>query len=298
MNDNLRHAGWTRLAALALFALLIPGCAFTSFSRTLRLPVAAPTAEEGPRLSGTDRKLLDCAEQAALAPAEPYWPFHAAEVHVEADSLGRAEASLKAALTRDARYAPALALLSRLYYDSRRHEDGVRLLEPVCAPGATPEGAPAELLAALALHYDALDRVDDAAALMRAAGTRGGAQGAAAYLVLRGERPDSGRASAERAVDENGKSAANHNNLGIVRLRAGDADGARQSFLRAIGLDPRLAGPYYNLAILEKFYRFDDEAAAKWFHSYWERSHDDPDSLRAQIETTEPKKLAKEASER
>ena len=33
------------------------------------------------------------------------------------------------------------------------------------------------------------------------------------------------------------------------------------------------------VAILDRFYRFDDESAAKWYGQYAQRSHDDPDGL-------------------
>jgi Tfp pilus assembly protein PilF len=78
-----------------------------------------------------------------------------------------------------------------------------------------------------------------------------------------------------------GSSAVNLNNFGITRLRAGDVDAARRAFARAIDRNPALPGPYYNLAILEKFYVFDEAAAARWFSQYWSRSTEDPDSLRA-----------------
>jgi tetratricopeptide (TPR) repeat protein len=265
-------------------------------SAKTKKPKAGKKAEPGreePKLTSVQKKLADAAEQAALAPAEPYWPHHAAEILIEADSLREAEVSLRAALGRDARYAPSLLLLSRLYFESGRHEQAVGLLEPVVrASGAN--GAQPELAAALALHYDALDRVSDATEVIRGVSGDRRARPVAAYLALRSDRPDSARGLVEAAVDADGGSAANQNNAGIVKLRGGDADGARKAFLRAIDLDPRLAGPYYNLAILDKFYRFDDESAAKWFRSYWERSHQDPDSLRAQIELGEPKRLARD----
>ena len=288
---DLRPARALALAVL-LASFALPGCAVTS--RLRPRGVSRATAADVPKLNPTQKRLLDAAEQAALAPAEPYWPYHAAEILIEADSIGRAETSLKTALARDPRYPPALALLSRLYFRAGRHEEGVRLLEPIRAPGAFPHGVPPELLAALALHYDAQDRMSDAATILREAGNSPRARGAAGYLALRSDRPDSARGWVESAAESDGRSAANQNNLGIVRLRAGDADAARRAFLRAIDIDPGLAGPYYNLAILEKFYRFDDQAAARWFRSYWERSHQDPDSLRGQIDLGVPRKLARD----
>ena len=69
------------------------------------------------------------------------------------------------------------------------------------------------------------------------------------------------------------------NNFGITKLRAGDVRAAREAFLAAIELDAKLPGPYYNLAILEQFYTFDEPAARRWFDAYWQRAKDDPDSL-------------------
>src|SRR4029453_3853658 len=82
---------------------------------------------------------------------------------------------------------------------------------------------------------------------------------------MRGASPDSANAAAAAMVRDRPKSAANQNNAGIARLRAGDPDGAEKLFQRAIELDSRLPGPYYNLAILEKFYRLDDSGAGRWF---------------------------------
>ena len=99
------------------------------------------------------------------------------------------------------------------------------------------------------------------------------------YVGLRGEHPDDAGALAEKVADRDGRTAANQNNLGIARLRAGDPAGARKAFMTAIDRDPTLPGPYYNLAILEKYYVFDDAAARQWFGAYRSRAHDDPDSL-------------------
>jgi hypothetical protein len=53
-------------------------------------------------------------------------------------------------------------------------------------------------------------------------------------------------------------------------------------------LDSHLPGPYYNLAILEKFYLLDDAAAAHWFQKFQQRSSDDPDGLAKLFEPTNP----------
>lgn len=237
----------------------------------------------------------DLRSQAALQPSEPYWPYAIAQQEVDADSFAVAERSLQAALARDPSYAPALALLSKLYFQSGRHAEAVQVLEAARTRlDDTNAGFPPALLAGLALHYDALDRPDLAADLMSQVRKpeSHGAGSARVYVVLRGESPDSAHGMAKSAVDREPKSAVAQNNFGITRLRAGDPEGARRAFLAAIELDPRLAGPYYNLAILEKFYLLDDPAAARWFKQYAERSQDDPDGLAEAFGKGEAKQLS------
>jgi Tfp pilus assembly protein PilF len=266
--------------ALAIAVLPVTGCGARLFSRRGPAPVTAAAARPAGRQ----------APQAAAAqdPRDPFWAFQSAERHVAADSLAVAEAELHRALELDPAYAPALALLSKLYFDNGRHRDAITLLEPVrLQPDAYPARARQMLLAGLALHEDALGdslRAREALALVADAGAQQ-AGSVAAYVALRGEAPEAATALAKDAARHDGHSAVNQNNLGIARLRSGDVDGARHAFADAIGRDPSLPGPYYNLAILEKYYRFDDATAARWFAEYWNRSHDDPDGLRTVFAT-------------
>jgi tetratricopeptide (TPR) repeat protein len=244
--------------------------------------------------SGLTGKIAEAREQMALQPNEPYWPYSIAKLEVEADSLAAAERDLEAALERNPDYVPALALQTSLDYRSGRHTEAIRRLEAARARSSSfPNGLPPVLAAGLALHYDALDRVDLAREAIAAApaGARE-AEGARVYLTLRGEHPDSAVAIAKDVLDDDPRSAVNQNNWGITRLRAGDPVAAEKAFRRAIELDPALAGPYYNLAILEKYYRFDDDSAAKWFGLYWDRSHADPDGLASIFGKTAPAPLA------
>ena len=264
---------------LALLAWALAGCA----AGTMRRPPAAAAGAAGAAPARVERSpWAEAREQSTAHPREPYWPFRLAELWVDADSLPAAEASLRASLARDPAYAPALALLSKLYYDAGRHQEAVTLLEPMrTQPGAFEPGARQVLLAGLALHLDALGRPDLAGAALREAPApdlkRSGS--AVVYLMLRGDRPDSAGELAGAAVREDSRSAANQNNYGIARLRAGDPREARKAFLAAIDRDPALPGPYYNLAILAKYYLLDDQDASRWFAAYWQRSHADPDSL-------------------
>jgi tetratricopeptide (TPR) repeat protein len=235
-----------------------------------------------PKPSTVRERIDDAREHAAAAPAEAYWPFRLGELYASVDSIASAEVALQQSLGRDAGYAPALALMSKLYYDAHRHEEAVRLLEAARAESKRRSGdlAP-ELLAGLALHYDALDKGGSAREVLAAVprSAHKATDPAAASVALRGGSPDSAAELAQAAVHENPNNAACQNNYGIARLRAGDPDAARKAFLKAVELDPKRAGPYYNLAILEKYYALDDAAAARWFAHYRTLATEDPDGL-------------------
>lgn len=265
-------------AGAAVAAAMITGCAAGLAHHRTEPPV--PSAMSGAHGIVSERS--DVVAQSAASPTEPYWPYRLGELELASDSLAAAEEALKAALSRDATYAPALALLSKLYYRTGRHADAVALLEPVRSrPEAFGDGARQILLAGLALHEEALGRADLAARALAGAQPADAKQAGSAmvYVLLRGEQPDSAAALAAAALHADPHSAANQNNYGITRLRAGDPAAARRAFLAAIDRDPDLPGPYYNLAILEKFYLFEDREAARWFQAYRQRSNADPDSL-------------------
>jgi predicted Zn-dependent protease len=278
------HPTATRIATAAALALvsalvLLPlaGCgAGRQAQRSARGTAAAPAAT--PRATSP---LAEAREQAALAPDEPYWPYRIAELQLEADSLAAAEHSLEAALARDPGFAPALALLSKLWFESGRHEQAVRTLEEARARAAGADGLPPALELGLALHYDALDRPDLAERVLERLGPDGRRAGAsaAAYLLLRGEHPEEAADPAAAALRSRPKSAVSLNNHGIVMLRAGEVEAARRAFAAAVERDAALPGPYYNLAILERYYAFDEDAALRWFRLYRERSSEDPDGL-------------------
>lgn len=238
-------------------------------------------------------KLGDAREQAALSPAQPYWPYREATLLFEADSTEAAERALRESLRRDPDYAPSLARWSKLMWDEKRHVEAIERLEAARARRGTL--AP-ELAAGLALHYDAVDRPDrarDVLATLAGDDARGTAS-ARTYVTLRGEHPEAATDLAVTALGDDPKSAAAQNNYGIARLRAGDPVSAKKAFQKALDLDPRLPGPHYNLAILEKFYLLDDEAAEKWIASYWKRATDDPDSLRHVFEAPARRAIARE----
>ncbi len=292
------HARIRRALALAMLlwaSALLGGCAAGLV--THRSDRAAPDDRTGGTAGSSE--LLELRAQSASHPAEPYWPYRLGELWLASDSLPEAEAALKASLARDATYAPALALLSKLYYRSGRHREGVSMLEPVRSrPDSFPAEARRVLLAGLALHQQALGRSDLAgAALAEAPPTDARHAGSAVvYVLLCGDQPDSAAALAAAAMRADPRSAVNQNNYGITRLRAGDPVSAHQAFLAAIDRDPDLPGPYYNLAILEKFYLFEDDDASRWFDTYWERSHADPDSLRGVFQDGSHKPLVQKGN--
>ena len=284
------------VARVAAFAVLVAaivsltGCSLKVIGQHL-LPVSGPKLPD----SGEPGNIVEARERIATFPADPYWRYRLGQFCVAADSLPAAEAALRSALAREATYAPALALLSKLYYQTGRHEEAVRLLEPVRShPESYPSDTRQALMAGLALHLDALGRPDLAGAIMpRATDADLKRTGPAmVYVTLRGDRPDSAADLARATLHEDSGSAVNLNNYGITRLRAADPQAARKAFKEAIERDPRLPGPYYNLAILEKYYLLDDEAASGWFRDYWKRSHDDPDSLVGVFANDAPKSVA------
>jgi Tfp pilus assembly protein PilF len=244
-------------------------------------------ADAGRDAHGED-ELTAARSRAALEPLEPYWPFREAELVLEragASSSADAAAALERSLARDPGYVPATALLSRLDFAAGRHEAAIARLEPYRMPQAGVSDAERRtLLEGLALHYDAIGRLDTADAVAREAREAGAPSGDSpasprVYLVLRGDHPDEASGPAAEALKHGPETAVNRNNYGITRLRAGDVDGARAAFERAIEIDPALPGPYYNLALLERHYRFDERAASRWLELYRKRSNDDPDGM-------------------
>jgi tetratricopeptide (TPR) repeat protein len=238
---------------------------------------------------------------ASEQPSEPWWPYRAAELEAKAGRREASEASLREALHRDPGYPPALASLSRVLYEQGRHGEAIELLGQVRDGSVTlDDDDRTALLAGLALHEAAAGRDDRARAAMAQAGPDGrdGALAVSAYLAVRGESKETALERTAEAVRAAPKSAANHNNRGIALLRAADPDQAAKEFERAIELDPALPGPYYNLAILERFYRMDTAAATKRFKDYWSRSHADPDSLYAELGHGKPASVAEEGNPR
>ena len=292
--------------ALLTLALSSNGCGFSLLGhfigwrphavterKTANVPSTAP--------AGIESQVTEFREQEKLAPKEPYWPYAIASAYADADSLIRAESELRASLDRDPCYAPALSLLSKIEFDAGRHDEAIRMLEAArTGASACPGTMSPELLTGLALHYDAIDRPDLAESIMNSVpeGSKKSLGAAAVYLTLRGQDPAAAADLAEADVHRHPHSAVSQNNYGIVRLRAGDPEAARKAFEEAISIDPKLAGPYYNLAILEKFYALDDQAAARRFKEYRELASDDPDGLADVFEKNAAKELAQKRSEK
>ncbi len=219
-------------------------------------------------------------------PNEPFWPYRVAQLQSAAGFAPQAEDALRMAIARDSAYVPALTTLSRMLYEQGRYDEGVKLLAPVREHKvAVPDDDRAAVLSGLALHEAARGRDDAARATLAelAHDERDEALGASAWLAVRGTENATALTLTEKAVKAAPKSAANHNNRGIALLRGADPDAAAREFERAIELDPSRPGPYYNLAILERWYRLDHAAAAKRFQQYWTRSRSDPDSLYAEL---------------
>ena len=202
--------------------------------------------------------LDDAREKMTLSPEEPYWPYRVGELYAATDSTASAIAYLQSALALDPDYAPAAALQSKLYYETANYSEAVVLLEGFLSRNAD---APDALRAALALHLEALGDVERAQAVLDGcSGNSRAVRETRTFVSLRGDDAKAALDSAKRALDDNPKSAVNHNKYGIALLFAGRPVEARKSFLAALDLNERLPGALYNMAIVEAFYFFDEES--------------------------------------
>jgi tetratricopeptide (TPR) repeat protein len=257
---------------VVLIALVLGGCGHVPFVGSG--PASPEKSSKGP----SDVALLT--RFAAEQPTAPYWPFRLGELSIAANQIEMAELHLKSALERDPSYEPALALLSKAYYDSARFEEGVILLED--ARTRRSGILPAELATALALHYEALGRLEEAEQIAGGVEDRSidwKRNGSAlVYLRLRGDSFLDSPEIARKALDAE-PSAVNFNNYGITQLYGGNPEGAKESFLKAHDLDPDLPGALYNLAIVDHFYFFDVDQAREWYRRYRRLSPEDPDRL-------------------
>lgn len=217
--------------------------------------------------------------EAALAPSEAYWPHRLAELHLAAGNADSARVHCDAALDRNADYAPALSLRSQMYWDTGDHQDAVVLLQ---AAEQRLRPFPAELSVALALHLDAFGEFEAADEIFTALPPETPAlRQLDGYRRLRGDDYTDSLDSARALAEANPNVAAHQNNIGIALLYAGQPHEAKRALERALELDPRLPGPHYNLAIVERFYFFQDEAARDHLRSYLQLASDDPDGLTA-----------------
>ena len=273
-----------RSTGVAVCALLLGGCSFGLFGGDRDAPVEKAEPKRD------DFAQTRLAMQ--TAPREPYWSFHLAELYVAADSNAAAIAQLNAALAIDEGYAPAVSMLSKIYYEANMYPQAVSLLEGYLS--RHPD-APDALRASLALHCEALGEAEKAdAALESCAPDAPSVQSARVLATLRRNDAPAMMDAARRALETDKKSAANHNNYGIALLVGGRPAEARDAFRAALDIDDDLPGALYNMAIVETFYFFDDGAGREWYARYRRVASEDPDNLKAHFEadvsTTEPGK--------
>ncbi|MCA9726239.1 MAG: tetratricopeptide repeat protein [Candidatus Eisenbacteria bacterium] len=282
---NATHHPNRHRAGAGVALLMLAGTLFTSGCALFRSGGDGElTARDEPTAL---QQAIDWAtQQASAVPDEPYWPHHLAELYVRSGRGDDAEHALHDALARDPRYAPSLTLLSRLLYQDGRFGEGLELLSSVPID-SFPRGEACVLAADLALHREALGDPEAARRTLepyRADIDWKELGSVPTYLELRGDDFLDAKVPAERALDAQ-EDAVNLNNHGIARLLAGDPETARREFQRAHTLDPDLPGPLYNLAIVERFYFFDDKAAQGYFDQYASLSSEDPDGLRLVFQT-------------
>jgi len=142
-----------RAACLALLCALLltgNGCSWLRFWSDGDPSVDVDGHSAGPEQIAAAKDAVRA--KIELAPQEPYWPFRMGELYAASDSAGIAISHLQSALEIESGYAPAAALLSKLYYEMANYDEAVVLLEGFLAENAN---APDALRAALALHLEA-----------------------------------------------------------------------------------------------------------------------------------------------
>ena len=257
-----------RVIPLCLVAVVLSACSG-------RAPV--PETDPGADLAAVEAGRVN-------QPGEPYWPFRLASYHAGAGNPVEAHAQLDTALVLDNRYQPAIALRSKLFFEEGRHQPAIDLLNSHLE--VHPESDDA-LRAALALHLDAIGAWEESDAALALCGDGSAKVNTVrTFLGLRGEDPLAATDEAERALKADPENAANLNNHGIALLYAGQPAQARQAFLAALERDGDLSGALYNLAIVDTYYFFDEEAGARWFTRYSELASDDPDDLASVLGVT------------
>jgi len=262
------------VAGLLLLVAFLSACGGSG-----RGPGSDPRSEQNrdPKHYQEEQRLL--VERMAGDPLESYWPYRMAEIQVALDSTAQAQTSLDRVLELDPDHEAALLLLSKLYYEGERYEAASSMLQG--ALDRKPQHGDA-LRMALAINLDALGELEAAEQLIaQCEEDPQRRRGVETFLSLRGDGYLESRAIAEAAVESDPENASNHNNLGVSLLYEGDPEAARDAFLRALELDPQLAGALYNLAIVETYYFYDLDKGRSWFERYAQLESEDPDELGA-----------------
>lgn len=218
------------------------------------------------------------------SPSEPYWPHRLAELELVTGDVAEAETWFRTALEIDPIYAPAATRLSALLYEQARHFEAIDLLGPLSQVSRREE-----IRAALALHQIAVGEIEAAEDTVRPLEDTGDhwarIGSVLTYVKLQGAEFAHAPRLAERALSAQ-DTAANRNNFGIALLQEGKPEQARTEFEKALEVDPKMAGAHYNLAIVEKYYFFDHDAALEHYQAYRTLSSEDPDGLTEVFEGT------------
>lgn len=255
--------------AISALVLLASGCASLS--------------HDGPGKHDSDGEKLELHRASSAEASEPYWPQRLAEIHLAEGNVDSARYYCDLALARSRGYAPAVALRSELHYRRGEYAEAVSLLESARDADGTLRPA---LGVSLALHLEALGEFDRADQVFRSLPQDDpDVRALHGYRILRGNDFKNAVEPERQLVKSQPDVAAHRNNLGIALLYAGKPAEAKAEFERAHEMDPHLPGPLYNLAIVERFYFFDEESANAYLQSYLRMASDDPDGLVEQFAT-------------
>lgn len=252
-------------AALLLSCLLMAGC--------LKFWGSGSAQNDPKRVKGEEIAALR--SQAALQSSEAYWPQRLAEIHFARAQRDSATHYCAEALRRSPDYPAALALRSRLHYELGEHQQAADMLRTADARQAL---SPA-LLAGLALHLERLEHYDAADAIYARLEPAPETSSVLIYRRLSGEEFPQALELAEQAVARDPNDAQTLNNHAVALLYAGAPSRAKEQLLRAHALDAKLPGPLYNLAIVDRYYFFDEAASRQWLSDYLRLSSEDPDGL-------------------
>jgi tetratricopeptide (TPR) repeat protein len=206
-------------------------------------------------MSGELEPAIDKLKTAArLAPESPLVHYHLARVLCATSKLDEAEAEFRTALIKDSRMAAADYELGRLRYfrgDPYRSIDGCILAEQVSPSYSESKGYPkvdlVKLTELMAKSYEAALDLEHADTCYRKLATLQSSNVETVRHIKQIEKQLKINQKKRSKLTVNPQEVQSMVDKGINQFDNGDLDGAKQSFERAIELDPHSFGGLQNL---------------------------------------------------